>query len=335
MENCLSAREMNFIKFLKSKIETDPGIIHNGLKYFSLTRKDISQILECSVRTVYNLIKKLVEINVLLKEELSPNKMNRTTSFTLNPCIACSKVAASKRQIAACDFSGVSEAVYIRNTPARAKNNNIIINNINNKINNARARDDDFSKANEGTITSLKERPTTIQEMLKIWYEEFPNKPVKLTRQICGYMLGTFRLKFNNSLENWRQYLLKIKSSAYLMSEKFQIKILNLLKFSFIAKIFNNLLGTKETQREKPREELAKQAEEQISSLSESPKCKEIRRKIVQRHGAEWYLSWFREVWLKDEPSGEVIISSPSSFTIDWICNHTQVCDFTKARSIA
>jgi hypothetical protein len=120
------------------------------------------------------------------------------------------------------------------------------------------------------------------------------------------------------------------------MREKFTIRILNLLKFSFINKIFNNLLGVKGVTAEVPSKterEFSKEAESHISSLSESPKCKEIRREVVQRHGAAWYISWFKDICLRGKPSGEVIISSPSSFTVDWICNNTQVYDFTKGYS--
>lgn len=183
-----------------------------------------------------------------------------------------------------------------------------------------------------------------IQDMIRIWNQEFPNQKIisgsteqvgviHLTKRLARFLVASFKLKFENCLEKWRRYLRLIKTSAYLMGEKFKLSVQWAIKFLTIDRIRAGELGVDEKKildalaqiPEKKGEmeitettELKQAAYNHINTLKESERCKEIRRKIVERRGANVYFSWFTKVKL-EEVNGEIKLYSDNAFAKDWI----------------
>jgi hypothetical protein len=106
------------------------------------------------------------------------------------------------------------------------------------------------------------------------------NRNDTLTRDLARYLVAAIQQKFQNSLELWRKYLKRIKTSAYLMGEKFKLFLSWTLKFTTIDRILAGDFSTKE--QEKPLEEQKAEAEAHIASLDEEPECLQIRRNFLQ-----------------------------------------------------
>ncbi len=120
------------------------------------------------------------------------------------------------------------------------------------------------------------------------------------------------------------------------MSEKFHLTLQWLLKFSTIDRLLQGDLGIKlkeiifsKTEEEKLEEqqkeqEKTEELQQQIGALDETEKCKDTRKKILQKVGNANYKSWFTKVFLTEENNNVVvnITVRTSTFAYDYIINH-------------
>ena len=154
---------------------------------------------------------------------------------------------------------------------------------------------------------------TTAQDMLAV-YNEVTESNLGMSRKIAKFMYQAFKQKFH-TIDRWREYLqFKIKG-----------KIINKLAFLFYVLSFVVINDALAQIPEKKGEmkitettELKQSAYNHINTLKESERCKEIRRKIVERRGANVYFSWFTKVKL-EEVNGEIKLCSDNAFAKDWI----------------
>ena len=205
-----------------------------------------------------------------------------------------------------------------------------------------RANDENFSdtegKGTAGdsqTVRSVNSKNTgcrnilPCQNMIKIWNQEFPNQKIisgsteqvgviHLTKQLARFLVASFKLKFENSLEKWRRYLRLIKTSAYMMGEKFKLSIQWVIKFLTIDRIRAGELGVDESKIPVDTDEIEKKAQAHVEAVDESETCKQYRREIILRLSPAVYLSWFTKVDLIEE-SKDLIIRAANEFVRDYI----------------
>ena len=166
-------------------------------------------------------------------------------------------------------------------------------------------------------------------DMIKIWNQEFPNQKIisgsteqtgviYLTKQLARFLVAAIKLKFENSLEKWKRYLRLIKTSTYLMGEKFKLSVMWVIKFLTIDRIRAGELGVDESKIEIDSSEIEQKAITHADSVNESEICKQYRREIIRRLSPAVYLSWFTKVDLIEE-SKKLIIRSANDFVRDYI----------------
>ncbi len=185
-----------------------------------------------------------------------------------------------------------------------------------------------INKSNKSENISEKnlEHPklTIVQDMIKIWNEEFKNSPVQLTKNIARYLVAAFKTKFQSNLKEWRKFLKILQTSAYIMSEKFKLTIMWVLKFCTIDRIRAGDLDADPGKVPADPDELEEKFEDHIQHLDESDSCKEFRKKIKEKFSLSTYLAWFTHVKFSDSSSNpdEVIMKSDNAFISDWIMNN-------------
>ena len=215
-----------------------------------------------------------------------------------------------------------------------------IIDNININNKSYKSFDKDTSKNSEENTTSNPsktqgtEKPqqnTTIQDMLRKLKTEFPKISVFLNQNLARNLVAAFKLKFKNSISKWHEFLKLVKTSTYLMSEKFHLTIQWLLKFSTIDRLFEGDLGvklkeiffskTEEEEREIQQNQQKEQEKvlEQIETCNETQKCKNIRLKLFEKLDVLTYQSYFKEAIFKELEDGKVIIEVQNNFKRDRI----------------
>ena len=167
------------------------------------------------------------------------------------------------------------------------------------------------------------------QDMIKIWNQEFPNQKIisgsteqtgiiHLTKHLARYLVASFKLKFENSLEKWRRYLRLIKTSAYMMGDKFKLSVMWVIKFLTIDRIRAGELGVDERKIKIDQSEIEQKAIAHASSVEESETCKQFRHEIIKKLSPAVYLSWFTKVDLIEE-SKKLIIRAANDFVRDYI----------------
>ena len=335
--------EIRFIKQLNYWIRLGIyGIEHEGNIWIYNTLDQWADQLKVSKRSIQRCISSLKQKGIIKTAYLSSNKRDRTLFYTIDydnfninsltkkhVKTSPSHMAKSEEKLKLNDH--MIDHMYI------IDNNNII-----NK--SYKSIDKDTSKNSEGNIIgnlskiqkTTKLQNTTIQDMLRELKAEFPEISVFLNKNLARNLVAAFKLKFKNSITKWHEFLKLVKTSAYLMSEKFHLTIQWLLKFSTIDRLFQGDLGvklkevffskTEEEEREIQQKEQEKSNEllQQIDDLEETESCKDVRKKILQRIGNVKYETWFTKVFLTEENNVVVVnISTKKSlFVFDYIMNH-------------
>jgi predicted transcriptional regulator len=162
------------------------------------------------------------------------------------------------------------------------------------------------------------QKSTIVQDMLKIWSEEFPTSKIELTKNLARFLVAAFKMKFGSCLRAWRRYLKILKTSTFIMSEKFKLSIWWVIKFFTIDRIRAGELGVHEEKIETEPEELTEELTQHMESLEETEPCKKLRYSIAKKLSLPTYLSWFTHVnFVEDE--GKIIMKAHNQFVEDWI----------------
>ena len=182
-------------------------------------------------------------------------------------------------------------------------------------------------QASDLEIKKTLPKNNTAQTMLKIWNDSF-GQDVKMSKELAPLLVSAHSKKFEKNLNQWKGYCSLIKSSSYLMGERFQLSIFWALKFSTIDRIRSGNLGVKVDAIKENSNAPAisdQQVETMIENLSESERAKETRRKIAKAVGAPMYLSWFHQAQFADR-AGCIQLIAPNDFVeqywethFDWL----------------
>jgi hypothetical protein len=106
-----------------------------------------------------------------------------------------------------------------------------------------------LNKSNKSTCENFEKKnlgkdypkPTIIQDMLRIWNEELGRED-SMIRSLVPWLMEAFK-KFQRSLDNWRSYLRRIKTSTYLMGSKFKVYLKWALSFRVVDCILRGGFG--------------------------------------------------------------------------------------------
>jgi hypothetical protein len=120
------------------------------------------------------------------------------------------------------------------------------------------------------------------QDMLKIRSEEFPTSKIELTKNLAGFSVAAFKMKFGSCLKAWRKYPEILKTSTFIMSEKFKLSIRWVIKFLTIDRIRAGELGVHEEKIETEPEELTEKLTQHMESPEETEPCKKLRYGIAK-----------------------------------------------------
>ena len=331
MTTKISPFEGLFIKQLNYWIKRGTyGIEHEGSIWIYNTLEDWAKQLGISKRSVQRAIKSLRDAGIVKAAFLSPNKRNRTLFYTIDYDKFDNNIFQKRGKINSAN--DVVQSSEKNDNKDHLVGHMYIINN--NIINKSYKSEPIFDEK----IDEINQKPknTTVQDMVKALTTEFPNIPIFMTKALAKRLVAAFKFKFKNSLEKWKEFLKLIKTSAYLMSEKFHLTIYWILKFTTIDRLFQGDLGvklkeiflskTKEEELEIQQQEIAKTSElkKQINELDETEKCKETRSQILQKVGNTKYETWFKKVFFSEE-NGCIIMNIPTQnnfFLYDYITNH-------------
>lgn len=340
----LTTHEKRFLNRLNYWIRRGKyGMEHEGHIWIYNTLDQWADQLDVSKRSIQRCISSLKQKGIIKTAFLSSNKRDRTLFYTIDYTNFNINSLTKKHVKKSSSHMAKSEEKLKLND--HMIDHMYIIDNININNKSYKSFDKDTSKNSEkNTISnSLKiqetkklQKNTTIQDMLKELKTEFPEISIFLNKNLARNLVAAFKLKFKSSITKWHEFLKLVKTSTYLMSEKFHLTIQWLLKFSTIDRLFQGDLGvklkevlfskTKEEEIEIRQKEQAKSKEllQQINDLEETEACKEIRKKILQRIGNVKYETWFTKVFLTEEDN-VVNVDIPtrnSLFVFDYILNH-------------
>ena len=263
------------------------GIEKDGRIWIYNTLDSWSKQLKCSKSTTQRIIRDLKGQGIIDSAYLSYNKRNRTLFYSIN-YDKFSDVNLVKNKSKTEDEDHMFDHMYYKDN--------------NNKINKSYKSSNSFFQKNSDVSKPAnveKSKNTTIQDMLKTFNSEFSDISVRLDKNLSRNLVAAFKLKFEGSLEKWNQFLKLIKTSTYLMSEKFKLSLHWLLKFSTIDRLKLGELGVKINEfftNDLFENDWRSKVEQQIAETDDCEKIKTIRRKIAEKITPAKYMTWFKNV---------------------------------------
>lgn len=312
------------------------GIFKDGKVWIYNTYEQWAEQLNVSASTVCRGLKALKDLNFICSAPLSPNKRNRTLYYSINFSAIKEFFEKNSRKKAAPVVHSSVNSNLSRDAMNDVMDDVMYITNNKIQINKSyKSHQDALGTSIENQIdstvcrvcnenysdTQMAARPscTTCQDMMKILKEElFENQEIRLTKPLARYLVASFKTKFSNNLDEWKRYLRLIKTSSYMMSEKFTLSVKWILKFETIDRIRAGELGVDESKIPVDISEIEQKALDHIESLDESENCKKFRHEIIKKLSPRVYISWFTKVDLIEEAK-QVVIKAANSFVKDYI----------------
>lgn len=317
----------------------DYGVKLDRKTWIYNTHQQWAEQIGYGVTTVRESIAYLEQLGFISSDFLNPNKRRRVKYYSINfkaienyfEKLAQKKEKPSEEnQTESSAISTVSESFdqqLNRQMERQMYTNNKIQKIKSNKSINPKNFKEKIEEKTE--IIRANPKVTIVQDMIKIWNQEFPNKKIisgsveqtgiiHLTKQLARFLVASFKLKFENCLEKWKRYLRLIKTSTYLMGEKFKLSIQWVIKFLTIDRIRAGELGVDKSKIPVDALEIDSKAQQHADSVNESETCKLFRHEIIKKLSPAVYLSWFTKVDLIDE-SKEMTIKAANDFVRDYI----------------
>jgi len=336
-------------KFLKqlaywSLNSKDYGLKKDGKTWIYNTHQQWAEQIGFGVTTVRESIAFLEQLGFISSDFLNPNKRCRIKYYSINfeviesyfAQIALKKESKRTEKIqqeniiktaSVSTISESSEQQLNRQMERQMYTNSKIQETKSNKSINPKI----FEKKIEEKTETINGNPrsTIVQDMIEIWNQEFPNQKIisssteqtgviYLTKQLARFLVASFKFKFENCLEKWKRYLRLIKTSAYLMGEKFKLSLQWVIKFLTIDRIRAGELGVDENKIQIDQSEIEQKAIAHADSVEESEICKQFRHEIIKKFSPAVYISWFTKVDLIEE-SKKLIIRAANEFVGDYI----------------
>lgn len=268
------------------------GLEHEGNRYIYATQKDMGEALGLSERTIRRAVKNLKDNHLIDVQQLSSFATDKKNYYAINEESLREKFPSSQdsledhapqnhreKKATRCKdapLDATEPASHEDKMAATGGQNGLIISDIINKSN--QSSENEKMKDEKGEDNAQpQEKPTTVQDMTRIWNEEVGEKLVKtvhLTKERARFLMGAFKFRFK-TVGNWRSFCKAIAASDFLMGRKstFRITIDWALQFSNLQKIIEGNFGVIPTYitdlQELEQERLKKDQQEQATAEKE------------------------------------------------------------------
>lgn len=277
--------------------ERTAGKIHDNKKWIVNSYAQWSENIKMmSESTVKRAAQKLKKLNLIQIDQLFKTTGNRTNCITINYSQVEQFLSTLKRNI---DSSPPHKA---KTTPS-SDQNDTVISEITNKDLINKSETKSINKYMHSEEEKLN-RKSTVQDMLNIWNEIFPENHAKLTKELSRNLNFAYQNKFKSDIKFWKNYCLMIESSNYLTSDKFTLHLDWAIKFKTMNDIENGKYGCKnlikEIENKKEIENLRIEIFQEIDELPESIECKNLRKKLLRQNVSD-YSKFLRNIFLYQE----------------------------------
>jgi len=319
------------------------GHEHQGIRWIYNSAESWADQLHLSVRQIRRIISGFLRSGILRVQKLNPCKSIRTNYYSIDydalstavtkssqtPCFTHDDILSSslchndtiyiETKITNKDFNksdaeskkltgqgAVSEAEQVKQVERVKKSIS--------KIEKNRVGEDKTSQDDHFMKQQFK--TSTAQDMLEIWNTVLGEKSqATMSKDLAPQLVSAYSTKFEKDLNQWRRYCELIKTSEYLMKERFDLSLFWALKFSTIDRLRAGGLGVKPTSLSAASESIANesQIDEMITALNESETTKALRRTIAQAVGSANYLSWFHQASFVEQ-EGKILLVAPNAF---------------------
>ncbi len=318
------------------------GHEHQGIRWIYNSAESWAEQLHLSVRQIRRLISRFLESGILRVQKLNPCKSIRTNYYSIDYEALDAAVAKSSQTLRFAHGDILSSSSCHNDTMyIETKITNKDFNKSEKKPKNLTRQEaiseteqvkqvDPVKKAiskiekgreeeNTPRLPNSKHfqpRCSTAQDMLRVWNTILGEKAqANMSKDLAPLLVSAFSTKFGKDMEQWKRYCDLIKTSDYLMKERFDLSIFWALKFSTIDRLRAGGLGVKlallgSTLEVSIREH---QTEEMINNLNESEKVKALRRTIAQAIGFANYLSWFHHASFVEQ-NRKILLIAPNAF---------------------
>ena len=183
-----------------------------------ITQNELMAQLECSKRWIYTITKSLLDKGFVRRAKLSDRATNHTYYYNFSDDLYNEVASFSKK-----------------------KHSTTISSNLKKKKNKSKEYNNPKKKKEEAPRCRECDRPTIVQDMLKIWNDVLGRQD-RITKSLAPYMVQAFKDRFK-TMSAFRSYCLRIKSSYYLNNPKFKLFIKWALKFKTIERVFKGKYG--------------------------------------------------------------------------------------------
>lgn len=311
-----------------------------GVDYVDFYPGYLAGEMACTRKTICRWVQELVDQDLFTLEKLNPH--HRLVQYRMRPTAKFLALKGFVEKTTEADIE--KKAAEVENKQILTKDNNQGVYAQNSCLN---VLQNNKSNKSFSSLTNFKQKKTRVdeaddiveekresiplqnhseiplaQQMINIWNENIdPEIKVTPNRHRCRYLIAALKFKFNGSIKKWKEYCLQIASSDYLMGKfrnGFKIILDSALKFNFIQKIFEKAFGVKDLIVEEPRNIVEKAMKQEIVSLQEPEKAKEIRLNLLKKYGVHTYKSWFEKLDFF-EKDGSIHRKERPRFEEDWL----------------
>lgn len=316
--------------------ESSIGVTYKGKRWIYNSIKDwANNIKTISEATIKRSIAYLRNQNVIFIESLNPNKAIRTNYYTINYERLNEIIGHKKKD----DFFPIKNSIIEKENKQKnldepikmiypLDQNDPIINKDSDNTSENLTYKSDSQKINKSyQVQQVEKKINNIsKEMIDIWIEivEENKQTLLLNKKRAQHLVAAFKLKFDASLDKWKNFCWKITQSKFLMGrikKTFKASLDWALKFDIIQRIFEGDFGLAEFKEQTatiPSNQLIEDISHQIQSVEGDENIKTIQIILLKKNGVCTYKNWFETIkW--DREGDNIILSVPNKFMFNYI----------------
>lgn len=314
----------------------------DGKRWIYNSMKAWASQLCLSERQISRIINQLKGVGVLLVNQLSKQKSDRTNWYRINYHTLESlfpNVPGQPEQSTGDFFhltdktsesSSHKDHVYNKETKITSKINPFLTKNaeeIKNSLINHFKEDSTLRGIDSGNQNTL------AKDLLEIWNQtvgqEQGERFAQLTKKRTQYLVAAFKYCFESNLTKWKQFCKHLTSSDFLMGKvksTFKASLDWVLRFDVIQRILEGDFGVKAlsfSEEETPSFDIKTLHNHIESHNHDSQSVKHFRKTILKIFGDKTYHAWFSKLAITQTGGeGDITLQANSSFVKDYIQIH-------------
>lgn len=305
------------------------GVMHEGKRWIYNTAKEWGQQICLSERQIHHYLKKFSDMGFLIIKKLNQKRYDRTNYITLNYDVLDqlyhSQMKVQQHPAVSSESKMMkSQNLYTKITNKEINNQSNIQNHVvdsHQQVEQVDSLNLQNERVEKNTPSCATKKTTIAQDMLHIWHKMFPNKTAVMDKILAKQLVAAFNHKCQKNLDHWQNYLERMQTSSFIMSNQFNLTLDWALKFKTIDRIFNGDLGVKKIPVKVDEKKQEEEAKTHIQRVDESPSCQQIRSILLQSIGSVKYNAWFTKVKFV-ERGGEIQMKAENQFVEDYIKQH-------------